>query len=152
MKGTLADVNLQRVRFVARNMRTEDYLECQRSTGRAPSEVLVEAIDLSEYSGVILLDDEPANVYGVVKHPDGVGIPWSMSTYVADRSPREFVRLSLEGIGLIKERYDRLFNFVDASYTRAIKWLKLMGFTVGEPQPYGVLQMPFRPFWWRRDV
>ena len=42
--------------------------------------------------------------------------------------------------------YTWLVNWVDDRNTCAIRWLKWMGFTIHEPEPYGVANLPFRRF------
>lgn len=147
----LRSLTLEYVDFVAKNMRHEDSLEVFRSTGKSAPEVLIKSIDISEYTGCIVIDEEPACIYGVSNRGD-FGVPWSMSTYVVDHHPKEFYEASKAGIDLIKRRYDVLFNYVDATYVRAIRWIKRLGFSVGEPEPFGALGLPFSPFWWRKHV
>jgi hypothetical protein len=42
--------------------------------------------------------------------------------------------------------YDILVNYVDNRYEAAIRWLRVLGFWVGEPEVYGTSGELFRPF------
>lgn len=150
--GRITTVTKENVLYVIEHLRREDDLETVRSTGQSGAEVLVQGVDCSEFLRCIEFDDGTANIYGVAKGPGDLWVPWSMSTTLVDRHAREFLALSLEGIAEIKERYDRLVNFVDAEYTKSIRWLKRLGFTVNNPVPYGLNGEPFCPFWWSRHV
>ena len=117
---------------------------------------LVNSLQISEYARTLLVNGLPACIHGVVLHSSSIldgdaGIPWSLSTVVVDRYPKEFFLRSKVGIDLIKSRYDLLFNYVDASYAKAIRWIKRLGFTVGAPVPFGHAGAPFRPFYWRKE-
>jgi hypothetical protein len=44
-----------------------------------------------------------------------------------------------------------LENFVDAEYSKAIKWLRILGAEIYPPQPYGIERNYFRYFRFRRS-
>jgi len=47
--------------------------------------------------------------------------------------------------------YSHLENWVDARNTKAINWLRWLGFTVHDPVPFGVAGLPFHRFDMRRE-
>ncbi len=66
-----------------------------------------------------------------------VGIPWLMGTDLVDAHKRAFLCESRRMVGEWQKRYPVLRNLVDARYTKALRWLTWLGFTLGPPRPYG---------------
>lgn len=95
-----------------------------------------------------LVDGEVAAMWGVVGAPLGmVGTPWLLTGPASERvSALTFARIyQAEALGMLR-LFPKLENYVDASYTGAVRLLKLAGFTLDEPKPYGLTQSPFRRF------
>jgi len=65
------------------------------------------------------------------------GIPWLLTTALVERVPLEFMRRAKAELGLMLEMYPVLVNHVDANYREATGFLRLLGFTIGEPEPFG---------------
>ena len=91
---------------------------------------------------------EPAAVFGVapVSLLGGQGCPWVLGTETFMDYPRDIVVQGKRTVRRWGERYDQLFNYVDARNLRSIAWLRHIGFQVFEPQPYGIRGLPFRRF------
>ena len=49
-----------------------------------------------------------------------------------------------------KERYDFLWNYVDSENDKSIRFLERLGFTLLDPEPFGVRGHPFHPFYWSK--
>jgi len=83
---------------------------------------------------------------GDAQHLDGLGVPWLISTIHVERYPREFLRATKPLVDEMLGRHQRLQNYVDASNTAAIRWLRWLGFELGTAVPYGHQGKPFIPF------
>jgi len=65
----------------------------------------------------------------------------------------KFLRRNRNWIDANMKIYDKLENYVDARNTKAINWLKWLGFQFAdETVPYGMLKMPFYKFWLKKEV
>lgn len=67
-----------------------------------------------------------------------VGRPWLLTSAAAERVPIAFVKEGRAATERMLRVKPFLENYVLASYTRAVRTLRIMGFTVDEPQPCGL--------------
>jgi hypothetical protein len=72
--------------------------------------------------------------------------PWMIGTEELPRHARAFLRVSRAWTGLIREEYSILLNYVDERNVLAVKWLRWLGFTIREPEPFGPDGLPFHRF------
>lgn len=100
----------------------------------------------------IVVDDQIVALFGDSRHDDDLGVPWLVSTVHVERHPRAFLQVCKPEVEEMLTRHRCLINFVDVRNTVAIRWLEWLGFTFGEPEPYGPLGMPFKPFWMKRSA
>jgi len=89
-------------------------------------------------------------VFGDSRHDEQIGVPWLISTRHIERFPKAFLQVCKPEVVEMLGRHSLLLNYVDIRNTAAIRWLSWLGFSFGEPEPYGPLGMPFYPFWMRR--
>jgi hypothetical protein len=135
-------------------LRAADVDEIWASTGLSPAFSVAYSISHSPYARAVLVDRNPEVVFGVGEAvtPHGkIGVPWLVATDEIERHPVRFYRTSKTLMAGIREKYSCLVNWVDARNTLSIRWLKWLGFTIGEPEPWGVSGMPFHRFWWRGE-
>jgi hypothetical protein len=76
----------------------------------------------------------------------GLGSPWLLGTTATDRYPGALTRITKLHIAEMLKRYDALINYVDARNLVSVRWLAHLGFTVREPETYGVEGRLFHPF------
>lgn len=100
----------------------------------------------------IVVDGLIVALFGDTRHDERLGIPWLVSTIHVERYPRAFLQVCKPEVGEMLSRHEALINFVDVRNTTAIRWLEWLGFTFGDPEPYGPLDMPFKPFWMKRSA
>lgn len=132
-------------------MRAEDAAELAASLGVGPLQGLLASLDASCAARAVLFDGEVAALCGVADTDvQGVGCVWALTGRAVERHPRAFVRLSRAAVAEYLTRYEVLFNFIDARYGRALRWVRALGFTVQEAQPYGAAGLPFHPVVLRR--
>lgn len=93
--------------------------------------------------------DEVVCVFGVVP-ADGVfgdyGIPWMLGTDLVTTNQRVLMRLCRPYIDEMLRAYPNLFNVVHAENSRAVRWLKCVGFSLHPAEPHGPLGALFHRF------
>ena len=140
---------------ISKSVRPEDAEEIWVSTLQTPADAMRLGMEYSEESYAGYANGIPVCMWGVVKECllFNNGTPWMVASSKLDDPDitRAFLRRCRNGLMDMFKNYDTLENYVDARNTRSIKWLKFMGFQIGEPEPYGVLQMPFHRFWMNKE-
>jgi len=135
-------------------IRRADVEEIWAGVGIPPALAVGFSVATSDPGWAVELHGEPVAVFGVRRVPDTtgqnrrVGVPWLVATDVIERYPVHFYRVSKDIIADMRSRYDYLENWVDARNALSVRWLRWAGFTVGEPEPWGVAGLVFRRFWW----
>jgi len=87
------------------------------------------------FAGVV--DGVPAFVGGVI--PDDsheVGKVWMMATPQVDRAKKFYLRETRRQVGLMLEMFLCLRTMVEQSYPKSLRWLRWLGFALGEPVEY----------------
>lgn len=96
----------------------------------------------------------PCVVCGCVPHEteEGVGVPFLLATEEFYEYTRLFARESKEWVNQAIQKYPILFNCVAAENTKAIRWLKWLGFSFAKREDnLGRLGLSFYPFFMRRE-
>lgn len=139
-------------------LRQADLEEIRASVGIPPALAVGFSIATSAPGWAVELHGEPVAVFGARRVPDPAGagrrsgVPWLVATDAIDQYPVHFYRVSRSIISDIRNQYDYLENWVDERNALSVRWLKWARFTVAEPEPWGVMRLGFRRFWWRRDL
>lgn len=111
------------------SLRIEDNLELQASLGLTGPIGIAECLIFSEHTWVGILDGKIECVFGLGADPPNVGIPWLVGTDNIDKFSMGFLRESKVIIELMLSYYPILTNLVAERHTKAIKWLKWLGFS-----------------------
>lgn len=137
---------------VATRAREDDVRELWAVAHVTPAQAIRQGLALSGEARAALFDGVPACVFGVSTLPEfpGYAVPWMIGTSVLEQHQTAFLRRCRPVVQEWEARYDRLVNWVDARNAIAIRWLRWLGFTIGEAMPYGVEGLPFHPFELRR--
>ena len=138
----LVPVAPHHVAAVAHSRRQADRDEVLASCGHDPTTALWKSIEISEGCWTLLLDGQPAAIFGTVPC-EGGAIVWLLTSTLVEKHPLAFLRLSRHVVDALVARYGALVNAIDARYTTAIRWAKWLGFRVGPPEPFGVAGLPF---------
>ncbi len=130
------------------SLRRADRDEVEALTGRDARAVLVESVEKSASAWAGLADGKLVCLFGVVPMTlTGVtGIPWLLGSDQVAAYSREFLRRNKGYVQTMLKDFPVLTNVVDARNTVSIRWLRWLGFTLGEPLPMGPLGLPFIPF------
>lgn len=76
------------------------------------------------------------------------GTPWILCSTAMLSKPGVLTRNALRYLRIVKGQYPELSNYVDARNTKAIRWIRRMGFSLdAETIPMGPDAMPFYRFW-----
>lgn len=94
-------------------------------------------------TGKMVIQDVPFSDARAYKRVE-ILVPWSVFTTAIDKHPIRFLKECKTWIS----RYDMpMMNVVDERNKKTQKWLKWLGFTLSEPEPFGINGEPFRYYW-----
>ena len=143
---------IELVEEIARNMRQADIDEVWASSNCTPLEALMDSWKLSEFTTVLTVDGEACVMLGLVVRDmlSGHGIPWLLGTDNALKHKKKFFTESPEVINQMLNICPRLHNYVHSKNKLSKRWLKWIGFTICEPEPYGCEQELFHKFYIER--
>lgn len=121
------------IRRIARLMREADRNEVA-ALGRDPFGALTLSLRKSKRAWTIIADGQPIGMFGVgdVNILAEVGSPWMLGTPEIERHVMTFLRNCPYWVGQLLEGYTVLRNCVDDRNRLSIRWLKWLGFEVGE--------------------
>lgn len=144
----IVEARLEHVPWVAAHIRAADAEEC-RAAGNADVTVALEdGIRRSALAWTSFVDGNPTTIGGVVPYTllGRQGLPWMLATEDLERVPRHVLREGRRYVEAMRAAYPILINWVDVRNTRAIRWLRSLGFRIHEPEPYGPERLPFHRF------
>lgn len=75
-------------------------------------------------------------MFGVVAK-EAMAFPWLLTTDAVCRHPMLFYRASKVIVREIREAYPMLVQAIHKDHLSALSWIRRLGFTVGEPVPFG---------------
>lgn len=121
-------------------LRKEDFIELKRRTGMEPYKVLVDSYRSSEVSYAGFVNGKIACAWGVASGSiiGSQAQIWLLSTDAMGDAPLAVARKTKNELQKLLHYYSYLDNYVDAEYSKCIRWLKWLGFTVEKPQKLGV--------------
>ena len=134
-------------RKIALNMREEDRNEIFHNSGSSPLAALERGFKASEICMVIVFNDEPIAMFGIVRNAlqPGMGIPWMLATPELLRIKKSFMRRAREELRRLAFGFQMLGNMVWAGNSVHILWLKWLGFEILAPVTHnGQLFYPCR--------
>jgi hypothetical protein len=145
-KYEIVQATRQHAEILATIMRKEDADEYMAVSGHKAYPMMIEAIKSSDVSYTGLFEGQPICMFGVVNESliFKRGLVWFVGSSKLDDHPIGFLRRAKKGLMKMLSEYDILENYVDARYTKCIKWLKWMGFSVSDfPEKGGIFDLPF---------
>lgn len=134
------------IKECAENMRKQDRAEVMAAYGHSPLEALERAMKHGAIAA--LADGKVVAVYGISSRSPitRVGSPWMLTTNEVEKHRKLFLKHTKQQVNQWRREYTVMFNYVDARYTQAIRWLKWLGFTVYPAEPFGPYGAPFHRF------
>jgi len=142
---------------LAATMREADKREIAAVSGRSPVEVLQEGLDISTEVWTATLNDRVLCMFGVVGERTEfigarVGVAWLLTSELVDKAPKLFWKACQVELKNLLERWDVLYNAIDARHEKALRWATRLGFQFEPPQQGGVLGLSFVPFVVSREI
>lgn len=124
-------------------LRIDDLAEID-GTGSTARRSLWRGLRNSIVCETAFVDDEIAAMWGLaVSYIPGVsllsdkGAPWLLTSAAVERVPFAVVREGRYAVARMLRIKPKLENYVLASYTRAVRTLRLIGFKIDKPEPIG---------------
>ena len=136
---------------VAANMRQADRDEVAVGDNKTPEGALLSGLFTSKPCMTICSPEgTPVGMYGVVPQGGGVGAVWLLGTdELVQRKDicLRFLREVKGHVASLFDRYDLLWNCVDANNKVHIRWIRWVGFTfIAEHPNYGASGRRFLEF------
>lgn len=140
------DAGLADAAYLAGRLRSRDHDEVVASAGPDIPRIMREAVQASTGLCWVAYDAHPVFVIGCAPVAPGLGSPWLLGTAAVAKYPGALTRIAKRHIAIMLQTYPALVNYVDARNADSVGWLRLLGFTVDEPVPYGAEGRPFHRF------
>lgn len=133
---------------LASNLRAADANEIRAYGENDPLSALVQSATRSTLCWTGVVDGKVAAILGVAPLSllSGMGSPWMIGTPVLEQHQRVLVRQTPVYISRMLRAFPHLVNHVHAENTTSVRWLRRLGFTLHEAEPYGPLGEPFHKF------
>lgn len=143
---------IEHVYLLVDRLRQKDRIEIHR-LGIKPRKALYRAFRNSLMCRTAFVDGEIAAMWGIgVAFREGLsplsdlGTPWLHTADAVERVPVFFIRRARAELAVMLAVKRRLESWVDADYAQAVRFLKLLGFTVETAAPVGADGALFRRF------
>lgn len=129
------------------NIRHDDRQELEASHGDYRKAIQV-SFNKSQHKWAVYADGQFVCLFGM--HQLGLlsdtSIIWMLGTDLIEKYKGAFIRYSREYIQAMLKVSPVLTNYCDVRSSKTVRWLKLMGFTFFNAEPYGVKGYPFYRF------
>lgn len=137
------------VRELGENMRSADAMEAQK-LGFVPHRLLWRTYKRSLFARAGLIHGQVYAMWGVCGNALGeIGQPWFVTRegVATMLSPVDFAMIYRREVNKMQKMFPVLENWVDSSYTEAVRLMRIVGFNVDNPMPHGKHQVLFSRFW-----
>jgi ribosomal protein S18 acetylase RimI-like enzyme len=114
-------------------MRQWDQVEA-KAMGHSPAAALMLGMAASVDCYTVMIDGKPEGMIGMVPKNilEGEGAPWMLGTDAIYANPRALLTLSRRVVRIWRDSLPNLRNVVAAENARAIRYLRRLGFAVGD--------------------
>lgn len=152
MRCRIVPAEAWHVTAIAAAARQADVDEVAASSGSTVQLALERGMAASHEPMTAMLDGTPVCMFGAVPWSalGGQAAIWMLGTIEMDRIAvqRDLLRISRRIIDYYQQMYPRcLYNAVDERNTKAIRWLRWLGFKFADPILIGPQCRPFLPFY-----
>lgn len=124
---------------MAPRVREADRVELWEAAEVEPLEALAMSVENSLEAWTGIVDGEIVCMFGLSapSMTGDVAFPWLLGTDLIRRHAKVFLGLNRPVIERWQTLFPVLLNYVHSSNTTAMAWLRWMGFTIFNPEPYG---------------
>lgn len=105
--------------------------------GLEVEDILPKLYNASIWSKIALADDKLAAIWGCCEGLDGMGLPWLYLTEVAEKFPYRVASFYRKELQEMLHSFKVLVDISDSKEPKALRMLKIAGFTFGETIPMG---------------
>lgn len=142
----------EHIRELIYRIRYEDQMEIDAISGNRLGIVIRESVERSDEAWTAFDDEGIIAIFGVGRFSllSDKACPWAVTTNLVEKHKKDFAKATKIALNYWLNKYEELENYVDARYTRAIRWLDWAGFTVYPAQPYGAFGQLFHKVTMRR--
>lgn len=141
--------------WFASRLRAADIDELTAASGPDIDRTLAHALELSPGAAFVAVSSicGPICLFGFAPFTrlGSRAAPWAVGTDDLRRHGRSLNHFGRLYCRAALEEYGTLVNYVDDRHIESRRWLQRIGFSVGEPEPFGVARLPFRRFEMRRE-
>lgn len=136
------------IESIAADMRQADIDEVWASSRLHPLNALLRSWEVSDLSAVAMADGEPLVMLGLVKRDvlTGSGVVWMLGANKALKYRRDFFTQTRPVIEQMLSVCPYLYNRVHGKNSVSIRWLKMLGFTIEDPEVFGLGRELFHRF------
>lgn len=125
-------------RYVAQRLREADTEEV-RALGFSAKDAVMLSFAGSDDRFVGIVDGEAAMVFGVTAPLyGGAASVWALGTPKCNEVPVAMVKCGRQIVSAFLQKYGYLENYCAADYEKSLRWLKLIGFTIDDPESRGL--------------
>lgn len=144
----IVSATMEHAAELAPRLRALDFAEIESASGHPVIEVLAESVERAVWAEALLIDGRVEAVGGLrtLSMMFGPGVAWLVGSDRLTERKRWFLSQSRRQVGRMLGHYDRLLNWVDARNRPAARYLRGLGFSIGEAAPWGAAGLPFHPF------
>ncbi|HFK5750983.1 TPA: hypothetical protein ACG0LX_000114 [Enterobacter ludwigii] len=148
IRAQIVPATAEHIEAMLPHVRQADVEEFLATNGWSPRRVLETGLKTSTFCCAGLINGEVVTIFGVAPASmiGGSGIPWLVGTDALEKYQRTFLRRCGKVVNAMLAVYPYLENYVDARNNAARVWLHWLGFTLEEPKPYGIHNLPFHRF------
>lgn len=132
-RSSVVKATRELARELSESLRHEDAVMLTEAYGVTPLRGILRSIQDSSEAHVLTIDGKAAAAFGLSDFTQTMlstrrALVWVVTGERAFRNPKEFVKASRVVVRAWADKYDELFNHVDARYEGARKWLRSLGF------------------------
>jgi hypothetical protein len=142
------DATLAHAKDLGPRLRQADQDEVMAACGMTGEDALILAVAHAKQAHAWILDGELVAISGISGSliDQNVGVIWMLASDGVDRVPKLLLKGQRQYVRDLLQGHDMLLNFVDNRNIKAQRWLRWLGFQVGDPRPFGAAGLLFRPF------
>ncbi len=138
------------IQALADNLRDGDAAEIE-AAGMTPRQAIWRSYRQAHWAHTGMIDGEVGAIFGVGGCPMGkIGKPWLLTAAPVERAKVAFVREGRREVAEMLAVFPELRGYVDGRYTRALRFLSVLGFSLSHEFPFGPFGVPFRVYSMRR--
>ncbi len=141
----IVDAKPIHVGMIARRLRAEDCAEIRALYGDVRKAIRF-CFHGSAYRKTAFVDGEIAAMWGCYGSFFAIeGKVWLVTSREVERVPMRFLREVRREVTQMLQSRQALLGHAAASYTKALRFMEMAGFTIGDTEPLGRNGEPYRP-------